>query len=112
MVARKVERTPKFDQDLNQLNKKHKGAQQSIDDFLNERVNGIPVAQKSKIPGLDGKPVYKVRIPLPGVGKRGGARIIYYCDTSCICALRLYGKSMIKDIPLNEIKEALESAGL
>ena len=60
----------------------------------------------------DEAPVYKRRLPLDGKGKRGGARLIYYCDGERIVLLAIYAKSAREDIPTRAINEALSNAGL
>lgn len=60
-----------------------------------------------KIPGLGGAPVYKVRLPLGDKGRRGGARLIYYCASDLVLAMYAYAKSDIADIPVNQIRDAL-----
>ena len=44
------------------------------------------------------------------MGKRRGARIIYYCDEERVVALFIYAKNTISDIPVKEIKDALKNA--
>lgn len=112
MARRKIARTAKFDKELDQLSKKYKGSRERVESFLESLVQGSQPANKDQIPGLDGKPVYKVRLPLPGIGKRGGARIIYYCDDSHVFALRIFAKPGIEDLPTSDIKQALLSADL
>jgi mRNA-degrading endonuclease RelE of RelBE toxin-antitoxin system len=119
MAARKVERTSRFDRDLTQLAKKDRGFRKIVGDFLKERANGVPFSGKDRMPNVEGKPVYKARLPFRGKGKpfrgkgkRHGARIIYHCDSSGILALRIFDKSTIKEPPANDLKQALLSAGL
>ena len=61
---------------------------------------------------MDGLPVFKERLPLQGIGRRGGARIIAYCDDERVLALRLYTKSDVEVLPVGEIRDALKDAGL
>ena len=60
-----------------------------------------------KIPGLGGEPVFKVRLRLGGRGKRGGARMIYYCSDKLVLAMFIYAKSDEYDIPRPQIRDAL-----
>ena len=73
---------------------------------------GGPSHSSDRIPGLDDQPVYKDRLALRNQGRRGGARIIYYCDAHTVQAMFLYLKSDQADIPTKEIKEALKGLDL
>lgn len=112
MAARKVEYTPRFDKALTQLEKKHKGIRKIVGDFLKARANGVPFSGKYRMSNVGGEPVYKARLPFPGIGKRHGARIVYYCGPSGVYALRIFDKSTIKEPPVNDVKQALLSAGI
>lgn len=59
--------------------------------------------------------VRKVRWTLPGKGKSGGVRVIYFCrlEHGEIWLMTMYGKSSIENIPahaLKKLKETLELA--
>lgn len=65
----------------------------------------------SVIPGSGG--CRKVRWSRPGIGKRGGARIIYFTHLQAqeLCMLLVYPKSARDDIPghiLREIRKEIE----
>ncbi len=62
-------------------------------------------AAGSLIPGGGG--IRKVRWTLPGRGKSGGARVIYYWAVSAdqILMLRVYAKSAKVDLTQREIKQ-------
>lgn len=112
MVVRDIEHCARFGKDLARLEKKHRGIRESVESFFRRRAKGIPVSGEDRIPGLGGEPVYKARIALPGIGKRSGARLIYYRDAYRIVALRVYQKSKTVDMPLSDIKKALSEAGI
>jgi hypothetical protein len=62
------------------------------------------------IPGTHG--LRKVRWSRSGMGKRGGARVIYYnlLDDGCIWLLIAYTKAKFDNLPvdfLNQLKEAV-----
>ena len=101
-----------FDRSLKKLEKKHRGVSKIVGDFLDECVATGPGQLSQRIKGLNGKPVYKERLRVPGMGKRGGIRVIYYCDSPEVHALFVYGKSSIEEIQPSEIKQALIEAGL
>ena len=65
-----------------------------------------------KIPGLDGHPVFKERLPLRNQGRRGAARIVYFCDRRRVYALFLFVKGDQEYVPVKEIRDALKSTGL
>ena len=56
--------------------------------------------------------MYKRRLALSGGGKRGGARLIFYCDGERIALLAIYAKNDKDNITAKEINEALSNAGL
>ena len=56
-------------------------------------------------------PVYKERLPLGRVGKRGGARLVAYRDDELVPALFVYVKSDRTTISPDEIRKALDAAG-
>jgi hypothetical protein len=63
------------------------------------------------IPGTGG--VRKVRWRLPGHGKRGGVRVIYYVENvhETIYLLTVYGKSETADLPrelLRKMREVID----
>lgn len=64
------------------------------------------------IPGTQG--LRKVRWARPGMGKRGGARVIYYnmLDDGCIWLLIAYTKAKLDNLPaefLNQLKEVIDN---
>ena len=76
------------------------------DDSYRELQQALVVRPESGniIPG-SGK-LRKIRYNLPGAGKRGGVRIIYYWDVpeDTIYMLLIYKKGRKKDLTHNEIK--------
>ena len=105
MAERRVERTRKFDSNVKRLAGKYRDFPTIVDDFLNT------VAKRDtlgvRIPGVGGEPFYKARLRLPGTGKRGGARIIYYRTSEVVLAMYAYAKSDTEDVPVAEIRAAL-----
>ncbi|MGI4859271.1 MAG: transcriptional regulator [Janthinobacterium lividum] len=64
------------------------------------------------VPGSGG--LRKVRWSRPGMGKRGGARVIYYnlLDDGCIWLLMAYTKAKFDNLPaafLNRLREEIEN---
>lgn len=108
MVERRIERTGRFESDVEGLDRRHRDFAQAVDEFLKDEAQR-DVPSGSKIPGLGGDPVYKVRLPLGDKGKRGGARLIYYRDSALVLAMYAYAKSDTADIPVKQISDALSS---
>ena len=108
MAKRRVKRTDVFNSDVERLASKHRGFARTVDEFLKAAARrDVPNAMQ--IPGLGGAPVFKVRLPLGDRGKRGGARLIYYCSPDLVLAMYAYAKSDTEDIPVTQIRDALSS---
>lgn len=111
MPGRRVERGDRFIQDLRLLARRHRDLPKTIATFL-DRYSAEGPSARYRQPGVYGLPVFKERLPLRGIGKQGGARIIAYCDDERVLALRLYTKSDVEVLPEGEIRDALKDAGL
>ena len=109
MPKREIQYGPIFCKNLKYLGRKYKGLGPIVDATLKTYIKSGPTETSRKIPNLGGKPVFKDRIPIPGKGKRGGVRIIYYCDHERLIPLYAYAKSETIDLPMDEIEKALES---
>ena len=108
MAKRRVEHTDVFDSNVARLARKHRDFARTVDEFLKEAARrDVPNAMQ--IPGLDGEPVFKVRLPLGDRGKSGGARLIYYRSPDLVLAMYAYAKSDTEDIPVTQIRDALSS---
>jgi len=112
MPDRQVERTASFANDLKALSKKHPALGQRVDEALAEYAANGKSHTSHQIPYLNSLPVFKDRLAFGDRGKRGAARIIYFCDQDRVLALFLYTKGQQSDVPRNEIRAALKSAGL
>lgn len=112
MPTRELRLTTDFGKDLARLAKKYPEISNSVDGVLELCARRGPAPQSMKIPGLQGLPVFKERIPIGNRGKRAGARIIYYCDTDLVIALFLFTKNAKENIAATVIKGALAAAGL
>lgn len=111
MPRRRIERGSKFDRDLRLLARRHPELPDTIEEVL-RRYSAEGPSDRYRQPGVGGLPVFKERLPLQGMGKRGAARIIVFCDAERIVALRLYTKADIRLLTDKEIREALRDAGL
>lgn len=109
-AERRIKRTSGFEKDVKRISRKHADFAAAVDRFLDEAARK-DVPSGMMIPGVEGKPVYKARLPLGGRGKRGGARLIYYCGTDLVLALYAFSKSDTVDIPVKEIRNALSTLG-
>ena len=107
MKIREVVYTEGFSKSLKSLIKKHPDLKNAVKYYLWKcSLFGNPHTS-NQIPKVGEYSVFKDRLRLEGVGKRGGARIIYSCDIDRINALFLYTKSSRNSVPINEIKKAL-----
>lgn len=113
MQTRRIVRSSRFERDLRSLTrKKYPDLEKTVHTFLTRCANtGVPAASH-KIPGVGNNSVFKSRLALRGRGKRKGARIIYFCDEERVVALFVYTKNSLSDVPANEIRAALNAAGL
>ena len=60
-------------------------------------------------------PSSKMRVPAQGRGRRGGARVVYYCGQERLIPLLIYVKSQQTDVSREDrrqIQGALRAAGL
>ena len=112
MAKRSIEKTRSFARKLEQLSRTHRGLELTVDEALEDFAAHGPSRTSDQIPGLNGLPVFKVRLRLPGVGKSGGARLIYHCDPECVTAMFLYAKGQQENASTKEIQDALKAAGL
>ena len=59
------------------------------------------------IPNGDG--LRKIRMALPGRGKRGGSRVVYFqVVDECIFLIALYAKNVKSDLSADDLKGAIE----
>ena len=112
MSVREIRRTNTFAKDLERLSKKHPGLTGIVEGALEKYAAGGSASTSIRIPGLNDQPVFKERLSLGGRGKRGGARLIYYCDDKLVLALFVYTKSEHPNVPQKEIRKALKAAQL
>lgn len=94
------------------LNKKHPGAIDQIDRIIKTIEDSGQLPQNAtQIPGLKGKPIYKLRISIGGFGT-SAARLIFHYDDKRITPLHVYMKSDTEDIARSQILNALHAADL
>lgn len=70
-----------------------------------------PSDTANRIPNIKGKPVFKERMGTGTRGKRGGLRLIYYCDDGLALPLFIYKKNQ-PDVSVKAITEALRNQGI
>ena len=112
MTNREIEYDPGFASKLKKLSRRHHGLRESIDTRIAEIASGKEENSGNKIPGLDGKPVFKKRVEYANLGKRNAARIIYYLGDEELLALFIHLKSDRTSIPVKEIKKMLAKYAL
>ena len=109
-LMREIKCNSTFDRELKRLLRKHHNLEQEICTTIQKFVNDGETG--SRIPGLSGLPVFKTRTKLNNTGKRGGLRLIIYCDCQSVIPLFIYSKSDIGNIPIKEIRDALKNLGI
>ena len=103
---RRIERASTFDKTLRKLSRKHPELEETVQQALASNASARKPAG-DQIPRLDGRPVFKERLPLGDRGKRGGARLFYYCDDDLVLALFVIVKSEQSDVTPEEINKVL-----
>lgn len=95
--------------------RKDPGLPERVHQALASRLEQGPPGNDRCLSGFQSLPVFKMRIPAQGRGKRGGARVVYYCDQESLLPLLIYVKSKKTDMgpaDRKQIKDALQNAGL
>ncbi len=110
LPVRQISRAPKFDRDLKAILKKHRTIGDVVDDQLNTIADVGPDPRDKPMAGWDRRPIYIRRIALDNTGKRGGLRMVFYCDDKSVAGLRLYVRSHPPDDL--DLTNALKMAGL
>ena len=105
-----IGRTKRFIQDLKRL-RRHHGLESKVNDVLNDIANGKIPGEK-QIKDVDKKPVFKTRCGTQNMGRRNGARIIYYKDDSKLIALHIYLKNDKENISSGEVMAFLKENDL
>lgn len=111
MTVREVSYTESCKRTLRRLARQHPDLPDTVAAALKRYAVGGPSARYRQ-QGVDGRPVFKERLPLRGMSKRRGARLIVYCDDERVVALFVYTKSALGVIPGGVIRDALDEAGL
>ena len=109
--VKEIRYSPAFESDLAKLARRHRHLPGRVEAELAAIASG-QTATARRIPGLDGAPVFKQRLPVDGRGKRGGARLIYYDTDVLVLALCIYVKADHANVPNAEVRQALSAAGI
>ena len=112
MPEREVFRTEAFERSLRRLARRHPDLPDTVAQALGKYAVDGPSSMRYRQQGVGGHPIFKERLPLRGAGKRGGARLVVYCDDERVVALFVYVKSATELIPEKAIRKALEAAGI
>ncbi len=100
-----------FSRQLARLNRKHPGTSRRVNDTIGKMTaNGVPESA-FRIPGINGEPVYKLRIRIGHHGSRA-CRLIFHYKNGIVEPLLIYQKSDKEDAAPAEIIAALRAAGL
>lgn len=106
MQGRKIERIREFDRELKKLSKKHHGLTKKVEDTL-DKLAADSIPDGDQLSGFDEHPLFKIRCGTGTIGKRKGARIIYYKDDSGLGPLIIFLKNMKTDAMRKEITKRL-----
>lgn len=112
MPEREILRTEAFERSLRRLARRYPDLPDTIAQALQRYAIDGPSSMRYQQQGVGGRPVFKERLPLRGTGKRGGARLVVYCDDERVVALFVYVKSATELIPEKAIRKALEESGI
>lgn len=112
MPEREILRTEAFERSLRRLARRYPDLPDTIAQALQRYAIDGPSSMRYRQQGVGGRPVFKERLPLHGTGKRGGARLVVYCDDERVVALFVYVKSATELIPEKAIRKALEESGI
>lgn len=100
-----------FRRELFRLNRKQRGTTEAVEAILDDiAANGLP-STAMQIPGVGGRPVFKLRIRVGRRGKRACRLIVHYEDGTAE-PLFIYAKNDRANIEPVEIVAALRTAGL
>ena len=113
-TGRRLEYSGEFERALQSFAKKDRRLREQVGKVLELRLQQGP-GNDPKLQRVEGCPVFKTRIPAQGCGKRGGARVIYYCDHERLLPLLIYLKSEKENTnreDIGQIRNALQAAGL
>ena len=94
--------------DLKSLSKKHPSLKQTVPDLLRKIADHGPTRTCRRIQRHGGTPVYKVRVPIEGMGLSQAARLIYHCSHARVTGLFLFVKGDRENVPQKEIQDALK----
>lgn len=106
MSQRTIKETREFIRALKKLGKKHRRLTSRIRDTLDDLATDGRVEGK-RLKGYGEHQLFKIRCGTGEVGRRKGARIIYYKNDSELWALYVYLKSDTGDVHAKIIKEIL-----
>ena len=113
-TGRRLEYSGEFEKALQSSTRKDRRLREQVDKVLALRLEQGP-GNDPKLQRVEGSPVFTTRIPAQGCGKRGGARVIYYCDHERLLPLFIYIKSKKENTnreDIGQIRNALQAAGL
>ncbi len=115
-IGRCLEYADGFDKNLQSFAKRKRdpGLPKRVHQALASRLEQGS-ANDPRLKKIKGLPVFKMRIPAQGRGKRGGARVVYYYDHERLLALSIFlkcEKAHMSPADLKQIEKALQDAGL
>ena len=106
MNRRKIEKGRTFDRELARLDRRYRGLANEVETRLNSLASGEILNEKRYL-GFKGL-IYQIRCGTKSLGRKNGARIIYYKDESRLLILYIYLKNSAGKISNKKIERILK----
>ena len=106
MSRRKIEKGKTFERELARLDRRYRGLANEVELRLDSLASGEILNEKRYL-GFKGL-IYQIRCGTGSMGRKNGARIIYYKDESRLLILYIYLKNAAGKISSKKIERILK----